>query len=196
MTSLRRGLTLSLYTAVAVVGVVSVAATYWEARGDKDSLVDVLMTLIPLMVLFPVLGLVITFAIRRRLQPLQAVASSVAGRAPLALDPLPVANVPEEIRPLIEEINRLLARLKTAMEREQRFVVDAAHALRTPLTALQLQADVLDGSDDPAERAARLAEMRAGIQRAVQLSNQLLSLAQRVHGRQGHGGHGSRRGAM
>ena len=63
------------------------------------------------------------------------------------------------------------------MEREQRFVVDAAHASRTPLTALQLQADVLDGSDDPAERAARLAELRAGIQRAVQLSNQLLSLA-------------------
>lgn len=177
MTSLRRALTRSLYTAVAVVGVISVAVTYWEARGDNDSLVDILMTLIPLMVLFPVLGLVITFAIRRELQPLQAVASSVAARAPLALDPLPVETVPEEIRPLIEEINRLLARLQTAMEREQRFVIDAAHALRTPLTALQLQADVLDGSDDPAEGVTRLAELRAGIQRAVHLSNQLLSLA-------------------
>ena len=85
--------------------------------------------------------------------------------------------MPVEVRPLIEETNRLLRRLRVAVDREQRFVTDAAHALRTPLTALQLQAEILDGGKDAAERAARLAELRSGIRRLIRLSEQLLSLA-------------------
>jgi two-component system OmpR family sensor kinase len=85
--------------------------------------------------------------------------------------------MPAEVRPLVGEINRLLHRLSTAVEREQRFVTDAAHALRTPLTALQLQAEILEGGSSPEERAARLSELRAGIRRVIRLSEQLLSLA-------------------
>jgi two-component system OmpR family sensor kinase len=81
------------------------------------------------------------------------------------------------VRPLVDEINRLLHRLSTAVEREQRFVTDAAHALRTPLTALQLQAEILEGGSSSEERAARLSELRAGIRRVIRLSEQLLSLA-------------------
>ena len=78
------------------------------------------------------------------------------------------------LSPLVEEINKLLARQGEAAQRERDFIADAAHALRTPLAALQLQADVLEGSPDPRERAARLADLRAGIQRATRLSAQLL----------------------
>jgi two-component system OmpR family sensor kinase len=70
-----------------------------------------------------------------------------------------------------------MRRLETTVTREKQFVTDAAHALRTPLTALQLQVDVLDGGQDPQEKAARLAELRAGIRRVIRLSEQLLSLA-------------------
>jgi two-component system OmpR family sensor kinase len=136
-----------------------------------------LATLLPIALLLPVLAVVIAFAIKRQLRPLNAAATSIAQRPPLSLDLLPAEGMPLEVRPLVDEINRLLRRLRTAVEREQRFVTDAAHALRTPLTALQLQADILDGGADAAERAARLTELRAGIRRVIRLSEQLLSLA-------------------
>jgi len=136
-----------------------------------------LMALVPVLVLIPILGLVISLVIRRQLQPMNATAGMIAGRPPLAMDPLPVAGLPAEVLPLIVEINRLLDRLRTASEREQRFIADAAHALRTPLAALQLQADVVEGSPDAATRSARVAQLRAGIRRAVRLSNHLLLLA-------------------
>lgn len=136
-----------------------------------------LATLLPIALLLPVLALVIGFAIKRQLRPLNAAAATIALRPPLSLDLLPDEGMPAEVRPLVDEINRLLRRLRTAVEREQRFVADAAHALRTPLTALQLQAEILDGGADADEKAARLAQLRAGIRRVIRLSEQLLSLA-------------------
>jgi two-component system OmpR family sensor kinase len=132
---------------------------------------------LPVVLLIPMLGLLIGMVIRRQLHPLSNTARAVAARSPLALDPLPVNGLPAEIRPLIDQINRLLARVAVSNQNEQRFIADAAHALRTPLAALQLQADVLDGSQDVVERAARVAELRAGIRRTVRLSHHLLVLA-------------------
>jgi two-component system, OmpR family, sensor kinase len=136
-----------------------------------------LATLLPIAILLPVLAAVLGWVIRRQLQPLNEAAASIAQRPPLSLEWLPEDQMPAEVRPLVEEMNRLLRRLRTAVEREQRFVTDAAHALRTPLTALQLQAEILDGGHDGQERAARLSELRAGIRRIIRLSEQLLSLA-------------------
>ncbi|MDE2252019.1 MAG: two-component sensor histidine kinase [Gammaproteobacteria bacterium] len=133
--------------------------------------------LLPVGLMIPILAAIIAAVIRRQLLPLNETARAVAARAPVALDPLPTGGLPVEVRPLIEEINRLLSRVALASEHERRFIADAAHALRTPLAALQLQADVLDGSQEAAERAARVAELRAGIRRAVRLSHHLLALA-------------------
>jgi two-component system OmpR family sensor kinase len=134
-------------------------------------------TLVPIGLLLPLLALVLGWAIRKQLRPLNSTTVAIASRPPLSLELLPVEGIPAEVAPLIEEINRLLRRLSTAMEREQRFVTDAAHSLRTPLTALQIQAEILDGGDGPQERASRLAELRAGIRRIIRLSEQLLSHA-------------------
>lgn len=137
--------------------------------------------LVPILVLLPLLALLVSMLIRRQLKPLEAATASIASRPPLSRSPLPLAGIPSEIRPLIVEFNRLLGRLGDALDREQRFVADASHALRTPLQALQLQVDVLDGSPDPREIELRRQQLRAGIRRAVRLANHLLSLAQSEH---------------
>jgi signal transduction histidine kinase len=136
-----------------------------------------LATLLPMVLLLPVLALVIGVVIRRQIKPLDDAAAALAHRPAASFEDLPVANLPAEVRPLVDEINRLMRRLETTVTREKQFVTDAAHALRTPLTALQLQADVLDGGKDPEEKAARLAQLRTGIRRVIRLSEQLLSLA-------------------
>ena len=133
--------------------------------------------LLPVVLIIPALGLVITWAVRRQLRAVTRAARTLADRPPLSLDPLSSDTLPLEVLPLVEEFNVLLQRVRLAMAREQHFVADAAHALRTPLTALQLQAQVLDGSADAEERARRLQELLAGIRRVVRLSTQLLDLA-------------------
>jgi two-component system OmpR family sensor kinase len=144
---------------------------------DDQAEAAALSALLPGLILLPVLGIVIAFVIRALLRPVREVAAAVSQRNTFAIEALPSQGLPTEIAPLVDEINRLLARQNEAAQRERHFIEDAAHALRTPLAALQLQADVLDGSPDPAERSARLADLRAGIQRAARLSEQLLSMA-------------------
>jgi two-component system OmpR family sensor kinase len=136
-----------------------------------------LATLLPVVLLLPVLALVIGLVIRRHVSPLDEAAAALAQRPASSFEDLPAADLPAEVRPMVEEINRLMRRLETTVIREKQFVTDAAHALRTPLTALQLQVDVLDGGRDAEEKAVRLAELRAGLRRTIRLSEQLLSLA-------------------
>ncbi len=136
-----------------------------------------LTALLPVALTLPLLGLIVGLVIRNHLRPLRAIADGVAKRPALAFDSLPLDDLPTEVRPLVEEINRLLGRLATAVQSEQRFISDAAHSLRTPLTALRLQADVLNGSRSAQENALRLQELRAGISRAIRLSDHLLALA-------------------
>ena len=144
---------------------------------DDQAEAAALAALLPLLVLMPVLGVVIALVLRTLLKPIKEVAAVVSRRNTFADEALASQGLPKEILPLVEEINRLLARQRAAALRERTFIEDAAHALKTPLAALQLQADVLDGSTDPHERSNRLEDLRAGIRRAVHLSEQLLSLA-------------------
>jgi two-component system, OmpR family, sensor kinase len=144
---------------------------------DDQAEAAALAALLPILLIMPVLAIVIALVIRALLKPVRDLASTVARRDALAAGPLDSRGLPSEVSPLVEEINKLLARQGEAAQRERDFIADAAHALRTPLAALQLQADVLEGSPDPLERAARLADLRAGIQRAARLSAQLLNLA-------------------
>lgn len=148
-----------------------------QAAQQDDAREAALSAAAPLATLLPTLGLIIGWVVRRQMAPVAELAHDVATRAALSLEPLPDYQVPTEIRPLLREIDRLLLRQRAAMEREHQFILDAAHAIRTPLTALQLQSDIVDGSADPAERARRLTQLKAGIRRTSHLSNQLLALA-------------------
>lgn len=134
-------------------------------------------TLAPFLFLLPGLGLLVWLTVGHGFRPLAAFAHAVQRRTPSALDPLPGAKLPQEIRPLAEALNDLLGRLKHALAVQRDFVADAAHELRTPLTALRLQVQLAERASDAQERAAAFAHLRQGLDRATHLVEQLLTLA-------------------
>jgi len=136
-----------------------------------------LRTLTPFVLLMPILALFIWFAVGHALEPLQRLTLLVKSRKVIALDPLPDAHLPGEVQPLVAALNDLLGRLGAALERERGFLADAAHELRTPLTALHLQVGAVARATDDAERVDAMERLSAGVQRAIRLVEQLLSLA-------------------
>jgi two-component system OmpR family sensor kinase len=136
-----------------------------------------LRTLLPLVLLIPLLGLLIWYAVGRGLRPLEALSRAVAKRRPDAMSPLTEAGLPRELRPLAASLNALLSRLDEALSAQRRFTADAAHELRTPLAALELQLDLAERAPDASGRAAAMADLRAGVARAARLVEQLLTMA-------------------
>jgi two-component system OmpR family sensor kinase len=144
----------------------------WETAASMA-----LRMLAPLAVLVPALALLAWIAVRRSLAPMARVTAEVERRDAFAMAPLDVDAVPEEIRPLLMALNRLLHRLDGSMGAQRRFVADAAHELRTPLTALSLQAQLVEQAQDSGERNEAIRDLRLGIARASHLVSQLLTLA-------------------
>lgn len=131
----------------------------------------------PLLFGLPLLGGWLWFATWRGLKPLDAVAAEIAQRDPERLDPVQPAAAPKEVRPLLDALNALFARVDAAMEKERAFTADAAHELRTPLAAISTQAQVAARARDAAERDHALAQLSASARRASHLVEQLLTLA-------------------
>jgi two-component system OmpR family sensor kinase len=136
-----------------------------------------LRTLTPFGVLMPVLALLVWWIVGWSLRPLGALAGSVRARSPSALDPLPTDQLPDEVRPLVDALNDLLSRLGAALQHERAFIADAAHELRSPLTALSLQLQTLVAAGSDEERREAALRLRAGVARATRLVEQLLTLA-------------------
>ena len=136
-----------------------------------------LRTMLPLLLLLPLLIGLIWITVSRGLRPLNDVASALGRRTEDALEPLPAERVPEEVRPLVGALNALLARLGCALTVQKSFIADAAHELRTPLTAVSLQIQVAERARSESERAAAFAQLKAGAGRAAHLVQQLLTLA-------------------
>jgi two-component system sensor histidine kinase QseC len=132
--------------------------------------------LLPWLLGLPVLLLLILWAVRKGLRPLQQVAGELGQRSVLDSTPLS-ENVPGEVLPMVQALNALFARIAEAMEHERRFTADAAHELRTPLAALQVQAEVMALMPDEAGRQHALQQLQLGIQRATRLLAQLLALS-------------------
>lgn len=136
-----------------------------------------LRTLGPIAVMMPILMLVVWWVVSGSLQPVARVRSQVASRQADDLSPVSDTGLPDEVRPLVQELNLLFGRVKTAFEAQQHFVADAAHELRTPLAALRLQVQSLDRADSPDARRVAVGRLTAGIDRATRLVEQLLVLA-------------------
>ncbi len=136
-----------------------------------------LRTLIPVLLLVPFLIILIVWVVRRSLAPVSELSQLLDQRGDTNLARLPESSVPEEIRPFVTSINGLMRRLAEALEQQRRFIADAAHELRSPLTALTLQAENLEQDVSPQEKSVRLQQLKQGLTRTRSLLDQLLSLA-------------------
>jgi two-component system OmpR family sensor kinase/two-component system sensor histidine kinase QseC len=141
------------------------------ARGAAERVI------VPLLLLLPLMLMAVAWTVGRGLHPLQRLASDVQRRDARSLKPVVSENLPTEIRPLADELNRLLVRLQAAFAVQRTFIADAAHELRSPLTALRLQLQLLDRAPDEAARLEARARLGEAIARAVHLAEQLLALA-------------------
>jgi two-component system OmpR family sensor kinase len=139
-------------------------------------------TLLPIAALIPCLLLVTALAIAGSLRPMVHLAGDLDLRRADDMTPLPLTSMPSELHPFIVSINGLLERMKQMMDQQRRFVADAAHELRTPITALGLQAENLETLDLPEPARERLGVLKQGMRRTNHLLEQLLALARHEAG--------------
>jgi two-component system, OmpR family, sensor kinase len=158
-------------------GRVTVRVGQSMAVRDRLAAKAALRTLTPFLLLVPLLAALVWFAVTRGLKPLDALAEAVRSRSSVSLQPIEARSAPREVQPVVASLNDLLARLTRALELQRAFVADAAHALRTPLTALHLQIQLAERAADASERAAAFGAVKEGVERTTHLVEQLLTLA-------------------
>lgn len=151
--------------------------------------------LLPNLLFVLLAGFAINWAVGRALGPLLELNEAVERRSPHDLSALDVASSPDEVRPLVESLNRLFVMVNAQAENQRRFVADAAHQLRTPLAALQVQVEAWAQNLPPARANAdqgaikigadKILRLRQAVRRTSQLANQLLALS-RVDARSAH----------
>jgi two-component system OmpR family sensor kinase len=147
------------------------------AMRDEIARDSALHAILPFLVLAPCLMLVIALVVWQSLRPMTELAGQLDARRSDDLGKLSPQGTPLELHPFIASINRLLERIQALMEQQRRFVADAAHELRTPITAISLQAENLSQTELPPESLERLAALRSGARRTAHLLEQLLALA-------------------
>lgn len=149
-----------------------------QETGIRDEIArdSALRTLMPFLILVPVLLLIVADLVRKMFRPIASLSAEIDQRAEQELHPVEESHLPTEVRPFAVAINRLLVRVDQSMETQRRFVADAAHELRSPLTALSLQAERLAQAVMSDLARERLTTLRRGIERGRNLLDQLLTL--------------------
>ncbi|MBS0307427.1 MAG: sensor histidine kinase N-terminal domain-containing protein [Proteobacteria bacterium] len=141
-----------------------------------------LRTVAPMILLLPFLSILIWVTVGRSLAAVRSVAAHVQSRDASSLPSIPDQELPREIQPLTHAFNDLLARLRLAITAQRAFIADAAHELKTPLTALKLQMQLAQRARTEADRQAAFGDLRGGLERANHLVQQLLTLARQDPG--------------
>ena len=134
-------------------------------------------SVLPLLLIAPIAALVVGWLAARNLAPLERLAGELRSRGSQSMAPLEMAGLPDAVSPLARSLNALLERLRSALDAQRAFVADAAHELRSPLTALKLQLELLRRAGSDVDRDAARDALGAGIERASRLVEQLLALA-------------------
>jgi two-component system sensor histidine kinase TctE len=155
-----------------------------ETTLKRDWLVGeiVLAMLVPEVLLIIAALLMVRRIVRRGLASIHPLREELVRRTHTDLSQLPLNNIPEEIYPIFTEVNELLARLSKSLDANRRFIADASHQLRTPIAALQAEAEMALRSSDPSESLKRIV---AGTRRITHLAHQLLTLS-RLEPQQNH----------
>jgi len=169
------GETYRVYSLATPFQVIQVAQDMGVRRNMARALA--LRTVAPIAAAAPLLMLIIWCVVSWSLRPVKRARAQVAARQPEDLSPISVRGLPDEIRPLVQELNLLLERMRGAFAQQKQFVGDAAHELRSPLAALRLQMQALQRAGDAPARQVAEQRLTAGIDRATRLVEQLLSMA-------------------
>ncbi len=164
-----------MFSAAARGRVIQIAQPL-EIRRDRAA-AAALRSVAPWLLAAPLVALSVWWLIGMSLAPLQAVTVATRERGADSLAALPSSGLPSEVAPLVAALNALLERLRVSFDAQRAFVADAAHELRSPLTALKLQIDLLRRAADDATRAQATNELGRGVERAQRLVEQLLALA-------------------
>lgn len=144
----------------------------------KKTIRDTAINLMLSQLLFiPVLVILIFYAIRKALSPLIILTTEIQHRDSLDLKPFVYDKVPTEIKPLVHSLNIFMGKVSTMVGVLKRFTSDAAHELRTPITALRLQLSLVEQAKSKIERELAIQNLKAGIVRSEKLVSQLLTLA-------------------
>ena len=151
-----------------------------ETLNKRNTLAGKVMTAMVLsqFLMIMLAALIVWIGIGKGLAPLARLHREIAARSHRDLSPIEETNTPQEVRPIIHEINNLMERLRKALEAQRRFIADAAHQLRTPLSGLKTQTSLALRQSDPASLQHSLDQLNTSTDRTIRLVNQMLVLAQ------------------
>ena len=133
--------------------------------------------LLPQFAIIPLAVILVYLGLTRGIGPLHRLRERIRRRRPTDLSPIPVHRVPDEVRPLVVAFNEMMGRLEENLQAQQRFIAQAAHQMRTPLTGLKTQTELALSETDPAQMRNALLLIAESTDRAAHMINQLLILA-------------------
>ncbi len=160
----------------------TVQVMHSQALRDALSRDAELEVLLPTLLAMLVGAALVATTIRKGLAPIRELDDELSRRDPLSLTPVTLPHAPAELASVIHTLNHLLEQLDTSLQAHKRFIANAAHELRTPITALGLEVNNLAPGQDPAQMLATAHRLKLGVQRTQHLLQQMLTLA-RLEGR-------------
>lgn len=137
----------------------------------------VLEVLLPSMLVIVIAALLVSFTLRQGLAPIRKLDDELSRRDASSLAPLEIPDAPAELASVVSTLNRLLQQLDTSLQAHKRFIANAAHELRTPITAISLEVDNLLAGQDQAQMRQTASRLKLGSQRTQHLLQQMLTLA-------------------
>jgi two-component system sensor histidine kinase TctE len=155
--------------------VVQVAETLKKREALSSSIIS--GVLLPQFAIIPLAVILVYMGLSRGIAPLRFLQQRIHRRRPTDLSPIPVTRVPDEVRPLVVAFNQMMERLEENLQAQQRFIAQAAHQMRTPLTGLKTQTEIALSETDPAQMRLALRLIAESTDRAAHMINQLLILA-------------------
>jgi two-component system, OmpR family, sensor histidine kinase TctE len=158
-------------------GVILITAADLHPAADAAARYGFMNTLLWDFVQLDLTLVLVWIGIQLGLRPVKKLRDEIAQRSPLDLRPIVESSVPREIAPVVVTLNRLFATLRHAAQSQQQFIANTAHQLRTPITGMQAQLDLLIGEPRAQPVRDRLMTLQEGIRQLARAANQLLTLA-------------------
>ena len=120
----------------------------------------------PQFAIIPLAVILVWLGLSRGLRPLSRLRERMARRRPGDLSPISIRGTPEELQPMLHSFNQLLGRLEENLQAQQRFIADAAHQMKTPVTGLHMQAELAMTETDPTQLRRSVEQIALGAERA------------------------------